>query len=163
MLRGESPALDLFRMTCPLPSSQVLPTNVPSACCHGFYFSSAAQHIALVMPSWPPHCFPPSCGFISSLVPFSLTQLLFISAHILWRLALCHTEGATPSTCVHTFLLNLCRRWATLAGNPTVIVSRLDDPDHKAGLARHEMASYVVAPATKPAEVRLTWAKSTSI
>lgn len=39
-----------------------------------------------------------------------------------------------------TLLLNLCRRWAALAGNPTVIVSRLGDPDHKAGLARHEMA-----------------------
>lgn len=44
----------------------------------------------------------------------------------------------THSLC--TLLLNLCRRWAALAGNPTVIVSRLGDPDHKAGLARHEMA-----------------------
>jgi hypothetical protein len=48
---------------------------------------------------------------------------------------------ATPSAYVQTLLLNLCGRWAALAGNPTVIVSRLGDPDHKAGLARHEMAS----------------------
>lgn len=140
MLRGESPALDLFQLTCPRPSSQVLPTNAPSACCYSFYFSSAAQHITLVMPSCPPHCFPPSCGFISSSVPFSFPITFHLHAHSLKTCVVSHWGSHALDLCAH-FLLNLCRRWATLAGNPTVIVSRLEDPDHKAGLARHEMAS----------------------
>lgn len=90
------------------------------------FFSSTA-----VIP-WP---------FISSLVPFSLPITCLVSKHILWRCCFCCVTLREPRLQpMCTLLLNLCRRWAALAGNPTVIVSRLGDPDHKAGLARHEMA-----------------------
>lgn len=107
----------------------------------------ATQHIILVTPFprlatvflhigpiilWP---------FISSLVPFSLPITCLVPKHILWRCRFCCvTLGEPRPQPMCTLLLNLCRRWAALAGNPTVIVSRLGDPDHKAGLARHEMA-----------------------
>lgn len=94
----------------------------------------------------PPHCFPPHqthhpVAFISSLVPFSPPITCLVSIHIFWRCRFCCVTLREPRPQpMCTLLLNLCRRWAALAGNPTVIVSRLGDPDHKAGLARHEMA-----------------------
>lgn len=83
---------------------------------------------------------PSSCGLYFLFGTF-LSFPITCSKHILWRCRFCCVTQREPRPQpMCTLLLNLCRRWAALAGNPTVIVSRLRDPDHKAGLARHEMA-----------------------
>lgn len=125
-------------LSAPPLQTHRMPAAHTSSLCH---FNTASL-------SSPPHYFPPyrthhPVSIISSLVPFlSPNHLLSLCTHSLkMPLLLCHTKGSHALGLMCTLLLNLCRRWAALAGNPTVIVSRLGDPDHKAGLARHEMAS----------------------
>lgn len=149
VLQGASPALELFQLTCPLPPPPCLQHLSPLHCMPAAHTSSLCHstdhpcHPLPAPPLLPSTSDPSSCGHYFLFGTFlSPNHLLSLCTHSLeMPLLLCHTVGATPSTYVQTLLLNLCRRWAALAGNPTVIVSRLGDPDHKAGLARHEMAS----------------------
>ena len=131
----------------PLPPLPLLQTHrtpaahTSSSLCHSTHHPC---HPPLLLP----RCFsstshPSSCGLYFLFGTFfSLPITCLVSIHILWRCRFCCVtlRGEPRPQPMCTLLLNLCRRWAALAGNPTVIVSRLGDPDHKAGLARHEMA-----------------------
>lgn len=129
------------------PSTPFNALPVPLLCVCRFTLFLLATFLTIFVPhfSFPPTDFLhfwaiiPQPLFFTSLVPFSLPSL---AEQSLWGCRFCCVTLRKPRPePMCTLILNLCRRWATLAGNPTVIVSRLGNPGHNAGLPRHEMAS----------------------